>query len=142
MKGGPSYQRSARGEINRLPCVFAAALNRRCAVCALSRHESDEVLCTQPLARVACAGLHGLMREKARFALGLRQDPLSGPTNSQTELRLQCGGLHGFRAALDAEAIAIDVSRLLEKLALTETDDLPWEQILRAISAEPKHRQV
>lgn len=141
MNGGTSSQRSARGEINRLPCVFASALNRRCAVCSLSRHESDEVLCTQPLARAACASLHGLLREKARFALGLRQAPLSAPTSSQTELRLQCGGLSGLRAALDADAIAIDVSRLLEKLALSETDDLPWAQILRAISTESGHRQ-
>ena len=142
MNGGHSFQRSARGEINRLPCVFATALNRRCAVCSLSRHEADEVLCTQPLARVACAGLHGLLREKARFALGMRQDPLSGPTSNQAELRLQCGGLRALRAALDADTVAIDVSRLLEKLALTETDALPWEQILRTISAESGHRHV
>lgn len=132
--------RSARGEINQLPCVFAPALNQRCAVCSLSLHDNEQILCTQPLARAACASLHGLLREKARFVLGQRHDPLAGPTSNSDALRLQCGGLSGLRAVLDADAIAIDVSRLLERLALTETDALPWEQLLRAISAWPASR--
>lgn len=129
--------RSARGEINQLPCVFSKALQQRCAVCSLSLHDKDQALCTQPLARAACASLHGLLREKARFALGMKQEPLSGPTSKQDELRLQCGGLSGLRAALDADAVAIDVSRLLEQLALTETDALPWEKLLRTIANWP-----
>ena len=46
-----AHTRSARGEINQLPCVFAAAINQRCAVCALARSDTDTLLCTQPLAR-------------------------------------------------------------------------------------------
>jgi hypothetical protein len=129
-----TLKRSARGEINQLPCVFNTALSRRCAVCSLALQDAEHLLCTQPLARAACASLHGLLREKARFVLGQRHEPLAGPSSSAAELRLQCGGLSGLRAALDADAIAIDVSRLLEQLALTEIDTLPWEQILRAIS--------
>lgn len=130
-----ALSRSARGKINQLPCVFSAALNQRCAVCALSHHDDTLTLCTQPLARAACASLHGLLREKARFALGQKHDPLNGPTSNQDELRLQCGGLSGLRMALDPDAVAIDVARLLEQLALTETDALPWESLLRAINA-------
>ena len=46
--------RSARGEINRLPCVFEKALLARCAVCQLASHralaERETIACTSPVA--------------------------------------------------------------------------------------------
>lgn len=132
--------RSARGEINQLPCVFAAALNQRCAVCALARSDTDQLLCTQPLARAACASLHGTLRDKARFALGLRNEPLSGPTRSNDELKLQCGGLNGLRAQLDPDALSVDVQRLLERLREQGLQGIVWEHLLRAIGQWPLGR--
>lgn len=132
--------RSARGEINRLPCVFAVALRQRCAVCSLAQQDADQLLCTQPLARAACAGLHGSLRDKARFALGQRGEPLTAPAASGDEARLQCGGLHGLRQQLDAEALAVDVQRLLEKLASQPLDTLAWEPLLRSIGQWPGGR--
>jgi hypothetical protein len=132
--------RSARGEINQLPCVFATALNQRCAVCSLALHDAEQLLCTQPLARAACAGLHGQMKDKARFALGMRGDPLSSRTSNTDEQRLQCGGLEGLRSVLDGDALSVDVQRLLERLPGQLTDNLPWEQILRAIGAYSSSR--
>ncbi|MDE2598334.1 MAG: hypothetical protein KGL40_01790 [Rhodocyclaceae bacterium] len=127
------FTHNARGEINQLPCVFAAALRQRCAVCALARSDSGALLCTQPLARAACASLHGTLRDKARFALGLRNDPLSGRTSNSDELKLQCGGLGGLRAQLDSEALSVDVQRLLERLRAGGLQDIAWEPLLRSI---------
>lgn len=124
-----NLQRSARGEINRLPCVFSVALNRRCAVCSLAQIDAEQCSCTQPLARAACAGLHGLLREKSRFALGQRGEK---PTPLE-EIRLQCGGLAGLQAALDQDTVAIDVQRLLERIAEGGMDELAWEPVLRSI---------
>jgi hypothetical protein len=126
--------RSARGEINQLPCVFAAAINQRCAVCALARSDTEALLCTQPLARAVCASLHGTLRDKARFALGLRSEPLSGPTSNNDELKLQCGGLSGLRSQLDPDAVSVDVQRLQECLRTAGLKDITWERLLRTIS--------
>lgn len=125
-------QRSARGEVNQLPCVFSTALNRRCAVCSLSLHDAEELLCTQPLARATCASLHGLLRDKARFALGMRSDPLQRVSSSD-EASLQCGGLQGLREQVDPDALSIDVQRLLERLQGDAIEQLAWEPLLRAI---------
>ncbi|HTJ96830.1 MAG TPA: hypothetical protein VL381_05130 [Rhodocyclaceae bacterium] len=130
-----TLSRSARGEINHLPCVFATALRQKCAVCSLALHDAEQLLCSQPVARATCAGLHGQLVDKSRFALGMRADPRSSRTSKPEELRLQCGGLTGLRTVLDRDAMSIDVHRLLERLADKELDLLPWEQILRAIGA-------
>lgn len=125
--------RSARGEINQLPCVFAAALNQRCAVCALVRSDTEQLMCTQPLARAVCAGLHGTLRDKARFALGMRGEPLNGPTRGLDELKLQCGALGGLRQQLDPDAVSVDVQRLHEQLSGEGLRRVVWEPLLRAI---------
>lgn len=125
-------QRSARGEVNQLPCVFSTALTQRCAVCSLSLHDAGQVLCTQPLARATCASLHGLLRDKARFALGMRTDPLQRVSTSD-ERSLQCGGLQGLREQLDPDAMSIDVQRLLERLHGDAIERLTWEPLLRTI---------
>lgn len=125
--------RSARGEINQLPCVFAAALNQRCAVCALARSDTDQLLCTQPLARAICAGLHGTLRDKMRFALGLRGEPLSGAASNLDELKLQCGGLGGLRQQLDPDALSVDVQRLQARLGSDGLQQIAWEPLLRSV---------
>jgi hypothetical protein len=136
-----ALKRSARGEINQLPCVFAPALQQRCAVCSLCLHdEAGQSLCTQPLARATCASLHGQLRDKSRFALGLRSDPLTNALSISDELRLQCGGLAGLRSALDAEAMAVDVQRLLERIADYDLKALPWTQILRHVGKPDQAR--
>ena len=124
--------RSARGEINQLPCVFAVALKQRCAVCSLALHDTEQLLCTQPLARANCASLHGVLRDKARFALGMRSEPLSR-ANTGDEMRLQCGGLQGLREQIDPEALSVDVQRLLERIQDGSLDTLAWEPLLRTI---------
>ena len=133
-----TLKRSARGDINQLPCVFSVALRQRCAVCSLALHDAEQLLCTQPLARATCASLHGALRDKARFALGMRNSPLSTPPGGGDETRLQCGGLRGLREQLDPQTHSTDVQRLLERLQDGELDRLAWEPLLRAIGRWPE----
>lgn len=138
--------RSARGSINQLPCVFASALHQRCAVCSLSLNDSstmpERLLCTQPLARAACAQLYGALRDKSRFTLGLRRDPFSHPATAANEVHTQCGGLSGLRKVLDTEAMSIDVQRLLERIESQcgGVDRLPWDEVLRSMAQWPTER--
>lgn len=125
--------RSARGEINQLPCVFATAIKQRCVVCALARSDTEQLMCTQPLARAVCAGLHGTLRDKMRFALGLRGEPLNGAASNLDELKLQCGGLGGLRQQLDPDAVSVDVQRLHERLSGGGLQTIIWEPLLRSV---------
>ena len=126
---------NARGEINRLPCIFSAALTVRSAVCALAERQEQEgkdvLRCTQPRARAVCARLSGLLQEKAAFALA--RSTANAETNT---LRLQCGGLEGLRQVLDPEAPAPDVQHLLglaiERYA--EIEKLPFQLVVRDIA--------
>jgi hypothetical protein len=135
-----TLKRSARGDINQLPCVFSVALGQRCAVCSLALHDAEQLLCTQPLARATCASLHGALRDKARFALGMRNPPLSSLPGAADEMRLQCGGLVGLREQLDPQAHSTDVQRLLERLQDDGLDRLSWEPLLRTIGRWPEGR--
>ncbi|MDP2794482.1 MAG: hypothetical protein Q8O25_10455 [Sulfurisoma sp.] len=130
--------KSARGEINRLPCIFEKALLSLCVVCDLSaRHllaERETVACTDPLARAICGQLAGLLREKSVFALKLKQAARILP--HAMVMRIQCGGLTGLRDVLDPEAPAPDVQRLIRK-ALAEygaLDALPFSRIVQGVS--------
>ena len=91
-----SAYRSARGEINRLPCIFEKTLLARDAVCGLAQHqaiaERVTVACSSPVARAHCAALLGMLRENASFALKLRP---SGAAAHAQAMKIQSGGLRG-----------------------------------------------
>lgn len=131
--------KSARGDINRLPCVFERALLSRCAVCQLvvshALAERETLACTSPLARADCGRLAGLLREKSAFALHL-------PTTQRVLphamlMKIQCGGLQGLQALLDPEAPAPDVRRLvlLARERHGELDELPFSEIVQGVAA-------
>lgn len=131
--------RNARGEINRLPCVFERALLSRHAVCGLAEShalaERETIACTSPLARAECGRLAGLLREKSAFALKLANTQRTLP-HAQV-MRIQCGGLDGLRQVLDPEAPAVDVHRLvcLARERHGELDQLPFSDIVKGIAA-------
>lgn len=138
--------RSARGEINRLPCVFEKALLARCAVCQLASHralaERETIACTSPVARAECGQLAGLLREKSAFALRLANTRRILP--HAMVMKIQCGGLAGLRDVLDAEAPAPDVHRLV-LLARARHGDLaalPFSAIVKGVAAfQPRKRR-
>jgi hypothetical protein len=131
--------RSARGEINRLPCVFEKALLSRCAVCQLAaRHalaERETVACTSPVARAECGALSGLLREKSAFALKLTSTQRILPHAMM--MKIECGGLRGLQQVLDAEAPAPDVHKLvlLARERFGDLAALPFSEIVQGVAA-------
>jgi hypothetical protein len=138
--------KSARGEINRLPCVFEKALLSRCVVCELSvRHllaERETVACTDPLARTACGQLAGLLREKSAFALKLTEANRLLPHAMM--MKIQCGGLAGLRDVLDPEAPAPNVHQLVRKAQAEygALDALPFSRIVQGVARWQGRRRV
>lgn len=137
--------RAARGEINRLPCVFEKALLRQCAVCSLalqhSMAERPTVACTAPVARAWCGQLAGLLREKSAFAL--KMTDMQRPLPHAQILKIQCGGLRGLQRCLDPDAPAPDVQRLIKgsKEQYTDLTLLPFSEIVKEIAAWQNRRR-
>ena len=128
------------GVINRPPCVFAPALLAHCAVCELARHRDAEVACADPVARAACATLHGLLRDKCAFALHRKAEP--GALTRAQSLALQCGGLAGLKQALAPAAHAADVHKLVRSANERHgsLDALPFAAIVQGVAAwSPRH---
>ena len=118
-------------------CVFSKALLSRAARCELATRgvqgEMEGFECTSPVARINCATLGALMRERSRFALRL---PAAGrPLMHQQAMRLQCGGLAALRETLgaaerDVHRLVVDAHEQHASFA-----DLPWEPLVAAIAA-------
>ncbi|MBL8488400.1 MAG: hypothetical protein JNK22_15055 [Rhodocyclaceae bacterium] len=131
--------RLTREGINRLPCVFEKALLAREAVCEQSRKhavaERETLACASPLARAGCAALHGLLRGKSAFAIGLTDTARILP--HAVSMRIQCGGLAGLKAVIDPEATAIDVHRLVAAAQARDggLDGLPFSRIVQGVAA-------
>lgn len=136
-----AYRRT-QAEINRLPCVFRAALLARQAVCELAeRHsfaEREVLACRQTPAHLNCETLERLLLERATFPLKLH--PGAALTHG-TVMRLHCGGLQGLQQALGAPQP--DVHRLVLQAQQEHGSlvQLPWERIVAQIVAwKPRRR--
>ena len=142
-----------KSEINWLPCVFARPLSQRVAICEFARINAQaktlttRVLCSQPLARAACAEFNGLLVQKSAFALRHMNTAANAGTSTPgaAQLRqMQGGGLSGLRDTLDPGAPAPDVQRLLYagKLRLGEFSQWPWLEIIKGMAAwTPRRRR-
>ena len=136
-----AYRRT-QAEVNRLPCVFKAALLARQAVCELSvRHsvaEREVLACSQAPAHLNCETLERLFLERATFPLKLHP---GAPLTHGTVMRLHCGGLRGLQQVLDAPQP--DVHRLVVQAQREHGSlvQLPWERIVAQILAtQPRPR--
>jgi len=137
--------RNVRGEMNRLPCIFERALLARHAVCELAANhqiaERESIACTQLAAHGACSRMSELLREKSSFALGLTATRRILP--HAMVMKIQCGGLDGLKALLDADATATDAGRLV-RLATERYGDpgeLPFSEIVQGVAAwKPRRR--
>ncbi|MDK9701883.1 MAG: hypothetical protein OEL20_02000 [Sulfuritalea sp.] len=137
--------RHARADLNRLPCIFERALLARHAGCELAvRHqiaERETVACAQAEAHAACAEMSALLREKSAFALGLAA-PRSVLPHAMV-MKIQCGGLDGLQALLDADAPLPDVRRLIDQARERYGDlaALPFSEIVQGMAAwKPRRR--
>jgi hypothetical protein len=131
--------RNAKGEINRLPCVFERALLARHAVCELAAShqiaERETVACSQAAAHADCARLSQLLREKSAFALGVTDTQRILP--HAMLMKIQCGGLDGMKRVFDPDALAPNVRRLL-RLAQEQSgalEALPFSEVVKGIAA-------
>ena len=123
-------------------CVFEKGiLARRCACPRARRHnlaEREALACTSPAGQTRCETWLALLREKAVFALQLREHSPVLP--HAKEIKVQVGGLLGLAASVDEAA-------WLEKGQVTDIDGLlaaaekrfgglegaPFDAIVRAV---------
>ncbi|HJV70572.1 hypothetical protein [Ideonella sp.] len=126
-------------------CVFAKALLARHAGCGLVQRralgEREWLGCTSPVARINCATLAALLRERSTFALHL---PRPGtPLPHVKVMQVQCGGLTGLQQSL--QATERDVHQMVQQ---AQSDwgsllDAPWGEIVRCVVAwHPRTRGV
>ncbi|GAB4213575.1 MAG: hypothetical protein Fur007_08030 [Rhodoferax sp.] len=126
-----AYQ-SCRQSSNPAPCVFEKAVLAGCVGCSLANRlslaEREVVACQLPIARINCATLAALLRERATFALHL--PPPSQPIAHAKSMQLQCGGLRGLQVVLDAAHM--DVHALVQQAQQDGQSllDLPWADML------------
>jgi hypothetical protein len=131
--------RHAKGEVNRLPCVFKRALLAHQAVCEFAVQQTvsgrEGIACAQPVARASCGELHGLLQEKSVFALRRGNTKLTSPASQV--LQLQCGGLNGLRDVIDPGAPAPNIHVLVRSAQerYAELAQLPFSEIVKAVAA-------
>ncbi|MGE5089623.1 MAG: hypothetical protein ACM3QY_10895 [Candidatus Levyibacteriota bacterium] len=133
--------RAARSAAAPQPCVFEKAMLARCAACELAlRHalaEREAVGCASPTARINCATVAALLRERSAFALKLAPD---APLPHAVAMKLQCGGLK----AILAVGGDTDVHRALAAAQSRHgsLSDLPWPEIVASIVAWQNRRRA
>lgn len=138
--------RHAKGEVNRLPCVFKRALLAHQAVCEFAVQQTtisgrNGIACAQPVARASCGELNGLLQEKSVFAL--RRCSAKSNSPASQALQLQCGGLNGLRDVIDPAAPAPSVRTLVRHAQerYGELEQLPFSEIVKAIASWKPFRQ-
>jgi hypothetical protein len=118
-------------------CHFAKAILTRCAGCTRSQRvliaEREAISCLSRAGYQRCGTMLPLLREKALFALGLRQSEQRLPHGK--EMKVECGGL-GALAGLLGEAAPDDVDALLQRAEKTfgTVERIPFGEIVGAIS--------
>ena len=140
-----AYKR-ARDSAIALPCPFERALLSRCADCHKSRKlllaEREAITCTEAPAKETCKAFHRALRENARFALHIEAHQ---PWPFGKEIRAQCGGALGLRAALNRpEAECADIALLVDAAVARygEIARFPYSEIMRAVvHYEPRKRR-
>lgn len=125
-------------------CVFAKALRARHAGCELVQRralgEREWLGCTSAVARINCATLAALLRERSTFALRL---PRPGtPLPHVKIMRVQCGGLAGLQQALGADEGEVHQMVQEAQSRWGSLLDAPWDEIVRAVVAwQPRARR-
>ena len=103
--------------------------------------EKENIICTNPGARLVCIELVSLLKKNARFALKLaKHTPVL--THGQ-EMKLKCGGIQGLQELLNKPPSENDIDSLIsqaivEYKALTE---LPFPRIMRVVAEYRLRRQ-
>ncbi len=135
-------------QIRELSCPYEKALLGRQCGCAMGRRfnlaEREGVFCTAWKARNDCETLLRLLREKARFTLGLTA--ITGPLPHAKEIRVQMGGLAGLQRVVqpDIQPTRVEDIHALVQVAqasFESLDKLPFSDIIQAVAAYQGRRR-
>lgn len=136
--------REARQSAIDLACPFERALLSQCAQCFKSKKlllaEREVVTCTERAANELCMGFLEALHHNARFALHM--DPNQAWPFGK-EIRAQCGGILGLKAAL-GEPDSADIARLIDRALETHgsIDQFPYSEIMRGVvHYQPRKRK-
>ena len=144
--------RRTYNEIRELSCPFEKTLlSRQCGCTQADRFnlaEREGVSCTAWTAQKNCQTLLELLRQNARFALGLSAVP--GPLPHAKEVKVQVGGLVGLQRAVDPDQLSPSVENIhglviAAQAAFGNLENLPFQDIVKTIAAyqgrrRPSHR--
>lgn len=129
--------RKARESAISIKCPFERALLSRCVHCSRMKRlllaEREAITCTDQTANGACAAFHAALHRNALFAL--RIEP-GQPWPFGKEIRAQCGGVLGLKAALESvETAEPDIAGLVaEGLArYGNIETFPYSAIMRGV---------
>ena len=141
--------RKTYNEIRELACPFEKALLSRQCNCSMARRfnlaEREGVSCTAWKARRDCNAFLALLRDRARFALGLTA--VSGPLPHAKEIKLQMGSLTGLQQVLPTEKLPAPPLKDIHALVAAarqqfgSLDGLPFSAIMKAVSAYQGRRR-
>jgi hypothetical protein len=140
-----AYRQARRAYIAHA-CPFERALLSRCAGCSRARRlnlaEREAIACGDAAVREHCTAFHHGLHDNARFALHIEPD---APWPFGKEIRAQCGGVLGLKAALDAPPEpALDIAALvLEAIERFGAEtNFPYSVIMREVAHfEPRKRR-
>lgn len=132
-----AYRQARRAYIEH-SCPFERALLSRCANCSRARRlnlaEREAIACGDATVREHCIAFHHGLHDNARFALHIEPD---APWPFGKEIRAQCGGLRGLKAALDSNPEPVlDIAALvMESIArFGDASSLPYSAIMREVA--------
>ncbi|MEE8388335.1 MAG: hypothetical protein V3R65_07160 [Acidiferrobacterales bacterium] len=132
-------------QINSLPCVFEHAILRRCGTCESAQHlniaEREAVKCLSEALREDCKEFLAIIHEKSAFAIGQQTPGEKLPFGK--EIKIQCGSIAGLRNALDKDGEDLGIHTLILNATTASGDinNLPFEKIIRDISAFTSRRR-
>jgi len=129
--------------INQVRCVFEKAMVTRHCQCSRSVYfalaEREGYGCNHRQAQQRCEALQKLLRNNARFTLGITT--AEGPLPHNKEIRVQVGGMRGIHKlcfpALAEHEVIDDIDATIEAAIARygSIEALPYDQIIPSVVA-------
>ncbi len=137
----PDAFRDAVKKLESSACPFAPSILAGCAACPLAHRarvaEGERVICPSPGNRDRCTALREALQKHSAFALGVREPDT--PLPHAKILRMLCGGLEGLATVLGASTR--DIRGLADSAHRHGIGDLPWPEVMRAVSGFSARRR-
>ncbi len=129
-------------QINSLPCVFERAILRHCGTCEnaqrLNIAEREAVKCLSIISHNDCKKFLEIVHQKSAFAVGLPNPGEKLPFGK--EIKIQCGSILGLKNTVELDGKDLGIHALIQTASSGDNNDLPFENIIREISAFKSRR--